>query len=149
MHQEKAREELRMGLDGAHGGAVARLTDGRPSPATARHGEERTRLARARRCSRARKEGERWSGEGVPTGAELSDELGRAPASNSGRLEPYHVERRRAQAAQCGGGATGEMEVLTARWDGRASEFRRGAARSGEGGRALRLLLLLSERERK
>ena len=149
MHQEKAREELGMGLDGAHGGAVARLTDGQPSPATARHGEERTRFARARRCLRARKEGERWSGEGVPMGAELSGELGRASASNSDRLEPYHVERRRAQAARCGGRAAGEMEGSTASWDGRASEFRRGEARGGESGRALRLLLLLSERERK
>ena len=82
-------------------------------------------------------------------GAELSGELGRAPASNSGRLEPYHIEQRRAQAARCGGRASGEMEGSTASWDGRASEFRRGAARGGEGGRALRLLLLLSERERK
>jgi len=41
------------------------------------------------------------------------------------------------------------MEGSTVNWDGRASEFRRGVARGGEGGRALRLLLLLSERERK
>jgi len=40
------------------------------------------------------------------------------------------------------------MEGSTASWDGRASEFRRGAVRGGEGGHALRLLLL-SERERK
>jgi len=43
----------------------------------------------------------------------------------------------------------GEMEGSTASWDGRASEFRRGAARGGGDGRALWLLLLLSERERK
>ena len=125
VHQEKAREELRLGLDGAHGGAVARLTDDRPSPATARHGEERTRFARARRCSRARKEGERWSGEGVPMGAELSGELGRAPANNSGRLEPYHIERSRAQAARCGGGAAGEMEMAQAHWSSRNGQLQR------------------------
>ena len=94
VHQEKALEELESELDGTHGGVVARLVSGTPTPATAGHGEERTRFARARRCSRARKEGERWSGEGVPMGAELSGELGRAPANNSGRLEPYHIERR-------------------------------------------------------
>ena len=32
MHQEKAREELGIGLDGGHGGAVVLLTDDRPSP---------------------------------------------------------------------------------------------------------------------
>ena len=149
MCQERALEELGRELDGAHGGAVARLIDGRPSAATARHGEEGTRFARARRCSRARKEGERWSGDGVPTGAKLSGELDRAPASNSGWLEPYHVERRRAQAARCGGGAARKMEGSTVSWDGRASEFRRGVARGGEGRRALWLLLLLIERERK
>ena len=149
MHQEKAREELGMELDSVHGGAEARLIGGTPTPATAGRGEARKSFATARRCSCARKEGERWSGEGVPTGAELSGELGHAPVSNSGRLEPYHVERRRAQAARCGGGAAGEMEGSTASWDGRASEFRRGAARGGEGGRALRLLLRLSKRERK
>ena len=94
MRQERALEDFGRELDGVHGGAVAWLIGGTPTPATARHGEERTRFTRARRCLRARKEGERWSGEGVPTGAELSGELDRAPASNSSQLEPYHVERR-------------------------------------------------------
>ena len=50
MRQERALEELGRELDGAHGGAVARLVDGTPTPAMAGHGEARTRFAGARRC---------------------------------------------------------------------------------------------------
>ena len=50
MRQERALEELRRELDGAHGGAVARLVGGTPTPATVGHGEARTRFAGARRC---------------------------------------------------------------------------------------------------
>ena len=79
-----------MELDGVHGGAETWLIGGTPTPATVGHGQVRTRFARARRCSHARKEGERWSGEGVSTGAELSGELGRAPASDSRERGAYH-----------------------------------------------------------
>ena len=50
IHQERALEELGRKLGGAHGGAEARLIGDTPTPATARHGEERTRFAKARRC---------------------------------------------------------------------------------------------------
>ena len=90
VHQEKALEELRSELDGAYGGAVAWLVGGTPTSATAGHEEACTRFARARWCSRARKEGERWSGEGVSTGAELSGELSHAPTSDSQGRGAYH-----------------------------------------------------------
>ena len=62
MHQEKAREELGIGLDGAHGEAVVLLTDGLPSPAE--KGSERwcgsfTELVR---CSCERRESEKEDG---------------------------------------------------------------------------------------
>ena len=90
MHQEKAREEFGMKLGGAHGGAVARLTDGRPSPAEKGREMWRGSFTELVRCSCVRREGERWSGEGVSTGAELSGELGRAPASDSRERGAYH-----------------------------------------------------------
>ena len=65
MHQEKAWEELAMELGGVHGGVEARLVGGTPTPATARRGEARKSFTTARRCSCARKEGERCSGEGL------------------------------------------------------------------------------------
>ena len=65
MHQEKAREELRMELNGAHGGAEAWLIGGTLTPATAGRGEARKSFTTTRRCSCARKEGERCSGEGL------------------------------------------------------------------------------------
>ena len=100
MHQEKALEELRSELDGAHGGAVVRLVGGTPTPATAGHGEARTRFAKARRCSRAQKRKEKGSEKGRSTEPCCSGENDRALASNSGRLEPYHVEWGRAQATR-------------------------------------------------
>ena len=110
MRQEQALGEL----NGAHGGAVARLVGGTPTPATARQGEARTRFARARRCSRARKEGGRGSREEVSTGAELSGELSRALASDSRGREAYHGKATRARGARGGGGAQGKMELALA-----------------------------------
>ena len=71
MHQEKAQEELRIGLDGAHGGAVALLTDGRSSPAE--KGRERwcgsfTELVR---CSCTRRESEKEDGGRGPRSGAL------------------------------------------------------------------------------
>ena len=114
MHQEKALEELGSELVGAHGEAVARLVGGMPTLATAGHEEARTRFARARRCSRARKEGERWSGEGVSTGAELSGELSHAPTSDSQGRGAYHGKATRARGARGGGGAQGKTELALA-----------------------------------
>ena len=59
MRQDRALEELRRELDGAHGGAVARLIGGTPTLATVRHGEARTRFVRARVLTRVKTEGER------------------------------------------------------------------------------------------
>ena len=56
-----------MELGGVHGGVEARLVGGTPTPATAGHGEARKSFATARRCSSARKDGERWSGEARST----------------------------------------------------------------------------------
>ena len=50
MRQERALEDFGRELDGVHGGAVAWLIGGTPTPATTGHGEARTRFAGARRC---------------------------------------------------------------------------------------------------
>ena len=86
-------------LADGNGGATVRVIAGGASPAMVWRKEALGRLNVAVWCLCARRKGGKGSGEGESTGAELSGELGRAPASDSGRLEPYHVERRRAKAA--------------------------------------------------
>ena len=63
-------------------------------------------------------------------GAELFGELGHAPASDSGRLEPYHVERRRAKAARCRGEGVAKMEQAPMVRRGRNGYTGDGARRS-------------------
>ena len=75
-----------------HGGAAAWVVAGGASPAMVGREEVLGRLNGAVRCSCARKKGGQGSGAGKSMGAELTGELGRAPASNSGRLGPYHAE---------------------------------------------------------
>ena len=107
MYQEKAWEELGMELGGVHGGVEARLVGGTPTPATAGRGEARKSFATARRCSCARKEGERWSEEGLSVRSQ-------APARNYRPEKTYHGEQTRAPVAKGGGDAAGEMEMASA-----------------------------------
>ena len=83
MHQEKAREELGIGLDGAHGRAVALLIDDRPS--LAEKGRERwcgsfTELVR---CSCARRESEKEDGGARSTERSAPASSATTPARDS------------------------------------------------------------------
>ena len=97
-----------------HGGAAAWVVAGGASPAMVGREEVLGRLNGAVRCSCARKKGGKGSGAGESMGAELTGELGRAPASDSHGRDTYHSEVTRARGARGGGGAAGEMESSTA-----------------------------------
>ena len=94
-------------LGDGNGGAAARVVAGGASPATAGCKEALGRLNVAVRCLCARSTGRKRSWEGESTGAELTSELGRAPASNSQERDAYHGKEARARGARGDGGAVG------------------------------------------
>ena len=108
-------------LSDGNGGAAARVVAGGASPATAGCKEALGRLNVAVRCLCARSTGRKRSWEGKSTGAELTSELGRAPASNSQEQDAYHGEVARARGARGEGEASGEMEWSPASYGGRTS----------------------------
>jgi hypothetical protein len=77
----------------------------------------------------------------VAHGAEISDELGHAPASNIRRRGPYHGKLVRARAARGRGGARGKMEASMVRCGGRNGN-------AGELARSVTVQVRLWARER-
>ena len=108
-------------LGDGNGGAAARVVAGGASPATAGCQEALGRLNVAVRCLCARSTGRKRSWEGESTGAELTSELGRAPASHSQEQDAYHGEVARARGARGEGEASGEMEWAPVSCGGRTS----------------------------
>ena len=93
-------------VDG-NGRAAAQVVAGGASPTTVWRKEALGRLNVAVWCLCARRKGGKGSGEGESTGAELTSELGRAPASNSQARDAYHCKETRARGARGDGGAVG------------------------------------------
>ena len=136
MHQEKAQEELGMELGGMHGGVEARFVGGTPTPATAGHGEARKSFATARRCSCARKEGERCSGEGLSAQSQ-------APVRKSLLWHGITGQRRLTTANRHEHRLRKVEAMLLARWRWLRLTRAVGTANSDDGARWRRVLRLL------
>jgi len=126
MRQEWALKELGRELDSAHGGAVARLVGGTPTSATAGHGEARKNFTTARRCSCARKEGERWSREGLSawSQAPVRKNLLQRGITGQRRLTTANRLEHRLQKVEA---------MLLARWRWLRRTGAAGTANSGDG----------------
>ena len=110
VHQEKAREELGIGLDGMHGGAVALLTDGRPFPVEKGHERWCGSFTELVRCSCERRESEKEDGGARSMERSAPVSLATTPVRDSRGKGASHGLPRRARGARGGGGAQGEME---------------------------------------
>jgi hypothetical protein len=86
--------ELKGPVTVVHGGAVARVTAGRPTPTRERKEEGCSSIGEPRRTKCARWKGVRWSGEVRSTERKTLASSAGTPMSDSRRGEAYHGQLR-------------------------------------------------------
>jgi hypothetical protein len=141
--------ELGRLVTAVHGGAASWVVAGRPFPAKRWSREGCSSTGEPRRVRYAQGKERRWGRRGGAHEAEISDELGHAPASNACRRRPYHGKLVRARAARGRGRAQRKIEAPVVHCGGRNGQRWRACVRAMAEKSHLACSAAAVERERK